>query len=110
MIKKFLAYYRPHYKLFIIDTICSLAIAACNLFYPFVTKELTSRFIPDKNLEMVFIWLGALLVIYIGKAIMSYIVQYWGHIAGVRVQADMRRDFFRHLQRLPFSYGSLQTV
>ena len=45
-----------------------------------------------------------LLIIYIAKAILNYIIQYWGHIVGVRMQGDMRRDFFRHLQKLPFAF------
>ncbi|MBQ2804749.1 MAG: ABC transporter ATP-binding protein, partial [Clostridia bacterium] len=50
------------------------------------------------------IWSGVLLGIYVVKALLNYVIQYWGHVMGVRIQGDMRRDFFNHLQRLPLSY------
>ncbi len=104
MIKRFFAYYKPHKKLFIIDIICSFLISLCNLFYPFVTKLIINEYAPGKMLELMLVWCGALLLIYAIKAILSYIVQYWGHILGVRIQGDMREDFFRHIETLPFSF------
>lgn len=104
MIKRFFAYYKPHKKLFIIDIICSFLISLCNLFYPFVTKLIINEYAPNKMLELMLVWCGALLLIYVIKAILSFIVQYWGHILGVRIQGDMREDFFRHIETLPFSF------
>ncbi|MBE5730464.1 MAG: ABC transporter ATP-binding protein [Clostridiales bacterium] len=104
MIKRFFSYYKPHKKLFALDIACSFLIALCNLVYPFVTKQVINNYAPNKLLTLMLVWCGALLVIYIVKAILSFIVQYWGHILGVRIQGDMREDFFRHIETLPFSF------
>ncbi|MBR2970324.1 MAG: ABC transporter ATP-binding protein [Clostridia bacterium] len=104
MIKRFFSYYKPHKKLFALDIVCSFLIALCNLVYPFVTKQVINNYAPNKLLTLMLVWCGALLAIYIVKAILSFIVQYWGHILGVRIQGDMREDFFRHIETLPFSF------
>lgn len=104
MFKKFCSYYKPHKKLFAIDMLCALAVAVCNLFFPFITGNIISVYIPDRRLDLVIVWCITLLVIYIIKAFFGYVIQYWGHIMGVRIQGDMRRDFFNHIEQLPFSY------
>lgn len=104
MIKKFISYYKPHMKLFIIDMICAFVVSLCNLFYPFITKNIINVYVPNKQIELMLVWLGVLLVIYIVKALLNFVIQYWGHIVGVRIQGDMRKDMFKHLQKLPFSY------
>ena len=104
MIRKFLSYYKPHLKLFTIDMICALIVAACNLSYPIIVDEITKTYVADKNVEMILILGGLLLIIYIVKAFLNFVIQYWGHILGVRIQGDMRKDIFIQLQSLPFSY------
>ena len=104
MIKRFFSYYKPHKKLFVFDIICSLIIAACNLFYPYVAKNVINNYAPNKILDAMLIWCGILLVVFCIKAVFSYCVQYYGHVLGVRIQGDMRRDFFEHIESLPFSY------
>ena len=100
MLKKFISYYKPHWKLFLLDMVCALLVAVCNLVYPKVAGKITAV----KELDFVLIWGGALLGIFILKAVLNYIISYWGHVVGVRIQGDMRRDLFAHLQKLPFSY------
>ncbi len=104
MLKKFFSYYRPHMGLFIIDMICAFLVAVCNLFFPFVTGNIISVYIPDKRLDLVLVWCGVLLFVYVFKAFLAYVIQYWGHVMGVRIQGDMRKDFFHHIELLPFSY------
>lgn len=104
MLKKFFSYYKPYKKLFTIDMLCALVVAVCNLFFPFITGNIISDYIPDRRLDLVIVWCIALLGIYVIKALLGFVIQYWGHIMGVRIQGDMRRDFFEHLQKLPFSY------
>lgn len=103
-IKRFIPYYKPHLKLFIFDMICAFIISVFNLVYPYITKEIINNYVPQKMLYYMLAGLGALLVLYIVKAVLNYILQYWGHLVGVRIQADMRGQLFRHLQKLPFSY------
>ena len=102
MIKKFLSYYKPHMKLFTIDMICALIVAGCNIAYPIIVDLITNTYI--NNLHMILILGGVLLLIYIIKALLNFVIQYWGHILGVRIQGDMRKDIFIQLQSLPFSY------
>lgn len=104
MLKSFARYYKPHWKLFVLDMVCALIAASCDLMYPVISRNIINTYIPDKNLQLIFSWCAVLLVIYIIQTIMQYIMQYQGHVVGVRMQADMRRDVFTHLQKLPFSY------
>lgn len=104
MIKRFAKYYKPHLRLFLIDIFCALIVAICNLVYPEVAGKIVDQYVPDKNIKMILILGGVLLGIYILKCFINYVIQYWGHIVGVRIQADMRRDMFKKLQKLPFSY------
>ncbi len=104
MLKSFIHYYKPHWKLFVFDMVCALVAASCDLMYPVISRNIINTYIPDKNLRLILTWCVALLVIYLVQAIMQYFMQYQGHVVGVRMQADMRRDVFEHLQKLPFSY------
>ncbi|MBR5515978.1 MAG: ABC transporter ATP-binding protein [Clostridia bacterium] len=103
-IKKVISYYKPYKGLFIADMVCALIVALCDLVYPRITQDIVNIYIPDKDINRIAIWCGAVLGIYIIKMILNYIVQYWGHMVGVGIQSDMRRDMFAHLQKLPFSY------
>lgn len=104
MIKKFAQYYKPHLPLFILDMTCAFVVACCDLFYPVIAKNIINDYVPNKNLRLFITWVLILLAIYVLKAALHYIIQYWGHIVGVRIQGDMRRELFRHLQKLPFSF------
>lgn len=104
MIKTFLSYYKPHRRLFFADMLCALIVAVCDLFYPMIAKNIINDYVPNRNLRLLIVWAVALVLIYLLKAGLNYFIQYWGHIVGVRMQADMRRDMFRKLQKLPFSY------
>lgn len=90
--------------MFFLDLFCALVVAICDLFYPMVAKDIINVYVPDRNLKLLLTWSAVLLGVYILKLIMNYIVAYYGHMVGVHIQADMRRDLFRHLQKLPFSF------
>ena len=104
MLKEFATYYKPHWKLFALDMLCAFIVSCCNLLYPVITKNIINDYVPNQNLQLFLVWAVVLLLIYVIKAYLTYIIQYWGHIVGVRIQGDMRQKLFRHLQRLPFSY------
>ncbi len=104
MIKKFLSYYKPHMRLFILDMISAVIVAACALFYPLITKEMINNYVPNENLSMIITSSIFLLGIYLIKALCTYIMGYYGHVVGVRMQAQMRRDLFCKYEKLPFSY------
>lgn len=104
LIKQFIKYYGPHKKLFIFDMVCSFLIAAADLFFPMVTKNIINDYVPNQKIRLLIVWSLALLCIYAIKCVLNYCVAYYGHTVGVRMQADMRRDLFAHLEKLPFSY------
>ncbi len=104
LIRRFVRYYKPHKKLFIIDMACAFVISVFNLVYPYITKQIINDYVPNKLLNLLLAGAGLLLGLYLIKAGLNYVLQYWGHVAGVRMQADMRSELFLHLQRMPFSY------
>lgn len=99
-LKKFASYYKPHLKLFYIDLFCAFVVAVCNLVYP----RLAGSVIDSASINEVLIFSCVLLGIFLLKAAFTYVITYWGHVVGVRIQADMRNELFAHLQKLPFSY------
>jgi ATP-binding cassette, subfamily B, bacterial len=104
MLKRFISYYKPHKTLFIIDMICAFLVAAMDLVFPMFTNYLLKDAIPNKNLRTIIIFTFVLVLLYVVKLIANYIIDYWGHVMGVRLQYDMRKEVFAHLQTLPFSY------
>lgn len=104
MIRKFISFYKPYKMIFALDLVVALIASLCDLVYPMMTRELINESIPGKNVKMIGIFAALLLIIFIVKAACAYFMQYWGHVIGVRMQGDMRRDVFNHLQRLPNSY------
>ena len=103
-LKYFFSFYKPHIKLFIFDLFCAFIVALCNLFYPYIAKDIINIYAPEKQLNLILIWCGVLLLIYVVKLILNFCIQYWGHIVGVRIQGDMRKALFNKLQSLPYSY------
>lgn len=104
MIRRFIKYYAPHKRLFFADMVCALVLAVCDLVYPEITRKMLNTYIPDGKLKMLLVLAAVLLSVYVLKMLLNYFVQYYGHIVGVRMQADMRRDVFSHLQQLPLTY------
>jgi len=103
-IRHFLSYYRPHWRLFVIDLVCALLIAAVDLLFPLLSRYAMTALLPAKLYETFFIIMGILVAAYLLKALFMYVVTYWGHTLGVRMEADMRRDLFSHMQTLSFRF------
>ncbi|WDV46986.1 ABC transporter ATP-binding protein [Clostridiaceae bacterium M8S5] len=104
MIKKFISYYKPHLRLFAIDMTAATLIAVIDLFFPIISRNILNDYIPSGKLRAVYISVAVLLVLYVLKAIFTYVIDYWGHVVGIRMEFDMRRDLFSHIQTLSFSY------
>lgn len=104
MLKKFISFYKPYRGLFILDLIAAFIASMCDLVYPMMTRDLLNDSIPNKNLKMIGMFAVVLIIIFIIKAACGYFMQYFGHVIGVKMQGDMRRDVFKHLQKLPNSY------
>lgn len=104
MFKRFVAYYKPHKKILIPDLISSFLIAIIGIGYPVITRSMLNNWIPNRNITFIVIGSVSLILIYFVRALLRYFVQYYGHVMGVRMQADMRKDLFDKLQKLPYSY------
>lgn len=101
MLKKFVNFYKPYKKLFVFDLIAAFLAAAIDLVYPMMTRELMDKSIPNRDIRMIGVFAVTLIILFLIKALCGYFMQYWGHVVGVRMQGDMRRKVFNHLQRLP---------
>lgn len=104
MIKKFISYYKPYRALFFADLIVATIATLCNLIYPMMTRTLVNDAIPNKEIRVIGIFSVILMVLYLVKAGCCYFMQYFGHLVGVGMQGDMRRDMFKHLEKLPNSF------
>ena len=104
MVKRFISYYKPYKKLFFLDMLVAFIAAACDLVYPMMTRTLVNDSIPNKNIRMLIVFAIMLIIIYLIKAACGYFMQYYGHVMGVHMQGDMRKDMFLHLQKLPNTY------
>ncbi|SKC73908.1 ATP-binding cassette, subfamily B [Maledivibacter halophilus] len=104
VIKKFASYYKPHRKLFILDMFCAFLMASIDLVFPIATRSLLNDILPNGKTRTFYIVIGTLFFLYILRAIFNYIVDYWGHVVGTRMEADMRNDLFSHIQTLDTKY------
>ncbi|MBQ1441050.1 MAG: ABC transporter ATP-binding protein [Clostridia bacterium] len=104
MLKRFISYYRPHLLLFSADMAASLFISLIGMVYPVMTNRLLNDFIPNRAYRSIIIAGAAVLLLYFIRMLLRYFVQYQGHMIGTYMQAQMRRELFAHLQRLPFSF------
>ena len=105
MLKRFISYYKPNIPLFTLDMISAVIVAVCNLFYPKIAQSIIAEFeTGNAAIDAVITSALLLLAVYIVKAIFQYIIGYYGHLVGVRMQRDMRRDLFEKYEKLPFSY------
>ena len=100
----FLSYYKPHLKLFILDMCCALGIALVDLAFPYVSRLSMQSLLPSGLFGTFFAVMGILLGAYALRAGMHFIVTYFGHMMGVLIEADIRRDLFQHMQDLSFSF------
>ena len=104
LLKRFIVYYKPHKKIFILDMMCSFFVALIGMGYPIITRYMLNDFIPNKKLDLVIICGISLFIIYLIRMLLRYFIQFYGHIMGVRMQAQMRSDMFNKLERLPYTY------
>ena len=110
LFKRFISYYKPYKKMFCLDMLASLIIAFVGMGYPILTNKILKDIVPSEELlknekiKFILIFGIVLLLCYIVRMFLTYFVQYYGHVMGVHMQADMRREMFTKLQRLPVSY------
>lgn len=103
-LRTFVSYYRPVRYLFMLDMFCATGVAVMNLLFPILTRQFMKDFIPNCQLHLIINWSIALLLLYIVRWGFQYIVNYWGHVVGVRMEFQMRRNLFTHLQTLDCTF------
>ena len=100
----FASYYRPHWKLFLLDMVCALCICIVDLLFPMVSRWSMQTLLPERLFTTFFAVMALLAGAYVLKGVFYFIVTYWGHLLGVRMEADIRGDLFSHMQDLSFSF------
>ncbi len=100
----FLTYFKPHRKLFILDMTCAFLIALIDLAFPLVSRQAMYTWLPEKRFTVFFIVMAVVVAAYVLRSGLYFIVAYWGHTFGIRVEADIRRDLYHHMQELGFDF------
>ncbi len=104
IMRMFLSYFRPHWKLFALDLSCALLASLIDLTFPLVARRAMYDMLPDKAYETFFMVMAIFVAAFLLKAVLQFIITYWGHMFGVRVEADLREDLFVHMQSLDFEF------
>ena len=100
----FLSYFKNHRWLFATDVTCAVGIAAIDLLFPLVTRSALYEMLPNQMYRMFFTIMVIVAVCYVLRSFLNYVVAYYGHTFGIRVEADIRRDLFRHMQELSVDF------
>lgn len=107
MFKRFLSYYKPQMGLFVADTVCALVLAAIDLAFPIILRNLTGGLFTQGQAAIMqafgLIAVG-LVLMYAIRCACRYFVSYWGHVMGARMESKMREDLFDQYERFSFAY------
>ena len=100
----FLSYFKPHRRLFALDLSCAFLIACIDLAFPLVSRAAMYTWLPQRQFRVFFIVMAVVVAAYVLRSALYFVVAYWGHTFGIRVEADIRRDLYRHIQELGFDF------
>ena len=100
----FLRYFKNHKKLFALDVSCAVGIAAIDLAFPLITRNALYEMLPNQMYRTFFTIMAVVVLSYVLRSFLNYVVAYYGHTFGIRVEADIRRDLFAHMQELSFDF------
>ena len=100
----FLSYFKPHRRLFALDMTCAFLIACIDLAFPLVSRAAMYSWLPQRQFRTVFIVMAVVVAAYLLRSGLYFVVAYWGHTFGIRVEADIRRDLYHHIQELGFDF------
>ena len=104
MLRRFFAYYRPHWRLFLLDFCCAVLSGLLELGFPMAVRSFIDRLLPGQDWGLILLASTALLVIYLVNTGLMVVVTYWGHMLGINIETEMRRKSFDHLQKLSFRF------
>ncbi len=100
----FMAYVMSEKKLFIIDTVCAVLVAAIDLAFPYVSKSSMQTYLPQSMYRTFFVVMAILALAYVLKAALYYVITVLGHRMGVNIESRMREDLYTHMQELSFGF------
>ena len=107
-LKRFISYYKPHKALFFADMGCALTLSGIDLAFPLLVRYLMNDIYVLNDKAVILKYIGLIGAALLGMYVITYFCQYfitsWGHIMGARMESDMRRELFGHLEKLSFSY------
>lgn len=104
MLKAFLAYYRPHRTLFLVDFSCAVLSGLLELGFPLAVKAFVDRLLPQQDWSLILLAAMGLTLLYVANAGLMVVVTYWGHVLGINIETEMRARAFDHLQKLSFRF------
>lgn len=104
MIHNFLHYYKPCKSILYGVVIGSLVAALLDLVFPMLVRQILNEVLPQKNTDRLLHDTGILFILYLGNYGLLYLVNYYGHLMSAKIENDMRRDLFEHLQQMSFKY------
>lgn len=99
-----LSYFEPHRGLFILDLVCATIVALVDLAFPLVTRRSMYDLLPNQQYQTFFLVMAVMMAAFLVRALLYYVIAYWGHTFGILVEADIRRDLFTHVQELDVSF------
>ena len=104
LLRIFLSYFKPHRRLFALDMTCAFLIAVVDLAFPLVSRTALYTWLPEKQFRVFFVVMALVVAAYVLRSGLYFVVAYWGHTFGIRVEADIRRDLYHHMQELGFDF------
>ena len=100
----FLHYAARHKWLFALDMFCALVVALVDIIFPVLSRWCMNTLIPEGAWRLFWGIMAVIVGAYVLRSIFLFIVWYWGHQFGIRIETEMRRDLFCHLQKLSFGF------
>ena len=104
LLRIFLSYFKPHMGLFVLDILCATFASLVDLTFPLLSRRAINQMLPAGAFRTFFTVMAIVLIAFVIRSILFFVVCYWGHTFGIRVEADIRRDLFRHMQSLGYDY------
>lgn len=102
--KRLLTYLKPYWKRLIASVLCMLGVALTNLFVPWIIKDVIDKVLEDKNLQMLYLILVAIIVVFFLRGATTFAHRYLMGYVGQAVIRDLRDTLYAHLQKLPIAY------
>ena len=102
--KIFISYITGHKDLFAIDMACAIIVSVIDMVFPYISRMSMNRLLPQGLFSTFFAVMGIMILAFIFRAVLYYVITVVGHRMGVLVESDMRRDIFTHMQDLSCSF------